>query len=211
MQLIPEEIERYVSEYTDPVSPLLNRLEKETREKTPHPQMLSGKVEGRFLQMLIGISGARNALEIGTFTGYSTLMMAEGLPEDGEIVTLEIDDAYADIAERYFTISPFRDKIRLIRGPAKNKLRAMPQQAFDFIFIDADKTSYGYYYREGIRILRRGGLIATDNTLWSGKILQPDDDDSRAIARFNKMVKKDTRVEKVMLTIRDGIYLIRKK
>jgi caffeoyl-CoA O-methyltransferase len=211
MQLIPPDIEQYVSKQTDPVSPLLKRLEKETREKTPHPQMLSGPVEGRFLQMLIRLSGARNVLEIGTFTGYSALMMAEGLPEDGEIVTLEIDDTYADIAARYFTISPCGNKIQLIRGPARNSLSKLPQQAFDFIFIDADKGSYGDYYEEGIRLIRKGGLITVDNTLWNGKALRPDDDDSRAIARFNNLVQQDSRVEKVMLTIRDGIYLARKK
>lgn len=211
MHIIPLDIAQYVSEQTDPVSPLLERLEQETQEKTPHPQMLSGKVEGRFLQMLIRISGARRVLEIGTFTGYSALMMAEGLPGDGEIVTLEIDDAYADIAERYFTISPYSEKIRLIRGPAGSSLSVLPQQSFDFIFIDADKVSYGSYYEEGIRLLKQGGLMTVDNTLWNGKALQPDDDDSRAIAWFNNLVKQDSRVEKVMLTIRDGLFLIRKK
>jgi caffeoyl-CoA O-methyltransferase len=211
MGFIPKEIEEYAADHTSPVSSLLKRLEKETAQKTPLPQMLSGKVEDRFLQILIRISGARRVVEIGTFTGYSTLMMAEGLDEDGEIMTLEISEEYAEIARRYFRRSPFGDKITLVLGPAVDTLRKIPGRSVDFVFIDADKASYPAYYRESFRILRKGGLIAADNALWSGKVLAPADEDSRGIALFNEIVKKDKRVEKVMLTIRDGVYLIRKK
>jgi caffeoyl-CoA O-methyltransferase len=173
--------------------------------------MLSGKVEDRLLQMLIRISGAKRAVEIGTFTGYSSLMMAEGLPEDGELITLEICKKYAEIAMRYFKRSPYADRIKLIFGPALNSLKQIPDESIDFVFIDADKKSYTLYYKESLRILQKGGLIAVDNTLWSGRVLSPQDADSKAIALFNEIVKNDETVEKVMLTIRDGLFLIRKK
>jgi len=211
MELIPKEIEKYVAEHTSPVSSLLDELEKETNEKTLSPQMLSGKVEDRLLQMLIRISGAKRVVEIGTFTGYSSLMMAEGLPEDGELITLEACKKYAEIAMSHFKRSPYGGRIKLIFGPALNSLKQIPDESIDFVFIDADKKSYTHYYKESIRILRKGGLITVDNTLWSGRVLSPQDADSKAIALFNEIVKKDKSVEKVMLTVRDGIYLIRKK
>jgi len=211
MELIPKEIEKYVAEHTSPVSSLLVELERETNEKTLAPQMLSGKVEDRLLQMLIRISGAKRIVEIGTFTGYSSLMMAEGLPEDGELITLETCKKYAEIAMRYFKKSPHSDRIKLIFGPALKSLKQISNESIDFVFIDADKKSYTLYYKESIRILRKGGLIAVDNTLWSGRVLSPQDDDSKAIALLNEIVKKDEDVEKVMLTVRDGVYLIRKK
>jgi len=211
MELIPKEIEKYVAEHTSPVSSLLDELERETYETTLIPQMLSGKVEDRLLQMLIRISGAKRVVEIGTFTGYSSLMMAEALPEDGKLITLEICKKYAEIAMRYFKRSPYADRIKLIFGPALNSLKQIPDESMDFVFIDADKKSYTLYYKESLRILRKGGLIAVDNTLWSGRVLSPQDADNKAIALFNEIVKKDETVEKVMLTIRDGLFLIRKK
>jgi caffeoyl-CoA O-methyltransferase len=211
VKLIPKEIEKYVAEHTSPVSSLLDELEKKTYEKTLIPQMLSGKVEDRLLQMLIHISGAKRVVEIGTFTGYSSLMMAEALPEDGELITLETCKKYAEIAMSYFKRSPYGNRIKLIFGPALNFLKQIPDESIDFIFIDADKKSYTLYYKKSLRILRKGGLIAVDNTLWSGRVLSPQDADSKAIALFNEIVKKDETVEKVMLTVRDGVYLIRKK
>jgi caffeoyl-CoA O-methyltransferase len=211
VELIPKEIQKYVAEHTSPVSSLLEELEKETNEKTLSPQMLSGKVEDKLLQMLIRISGAKRVVEIGTFTGYSSLMMAEGLPEDGELITLETCKKYAEIAKRYFKKSPYAGRIKLIFGPALNSLKQILDESIDFVFIDADKKSYTLYYKESLRILRKGGLIAVDNTLWSGRVLSPQDADSKAIALFNEIVKKDERVEKVMLTVRDGVYIIRKK
>lgn len=211
MELIPKEIEKYVAEHTSPVSSLLDELERETNEKTLAPQMLSGKVEDRLLQMLIRISGTKRIVEIGTFTGYSSLMMAEGLPEDGKLITLETCKKHAEIAMSYFKRSPYADRIKLIFGPALNSLKQISNESIDFVFIDADKKSYTLYYKESLRILKKGGLIAVDNTLWSGRVLSPQDTDSKAIALFNEIVKKDEGVEKVMLTVRDGVYLIRKK
>ena len=208
---VPQKIEQYAAEYTSPLSPLLEELQRETILTMDNAQMLTGVVEGRLLQMLVKISGAKRVFEIGTFTGFSALMMAEGLPEDGELITCEIDKEHAAFARRYFRRSPHGKKIQLKAGPAIKTLKNISDRSMDFIFIDADKISYPLYYTEGMRVLRRGGLIAADNVLWSGKVLRPDDDDSRAIALFNDMVKNDSMAEKVFLPIRDGVYLIRKK
>jgi caffeoyl-CoA O-methyltransferase len=208
---LPEDLERYAAEHTGPVSPLLEEIERETRERTGHPGMLTGRVEGTFLRMLVGISGARRVVDIGTFTGYSALMMAEGLPEDGLLITCEIVEAHADMARRFFARSPHGRKIRLAIGPAIGTLRGIEDRSVDFVFIDADKGSYTLYYEESLRILKPGGLVVADNAFWHGRVLSPRDDDDRAIASFNRTVREDERVEKVLLTVRDGIYLIRKR
>ena len=207
----PEDLEQYIEKHVGPVSPLLEELERETRERTGHPGMLTGRVEGAFLRMLVTLSGARKVMEIGTFTGYSALMMAEGLPADGELVTCETSREYASIARKYFDRSPHGKKIRLVPGPAAGTLRGVPDGSVDFVFIDADKGGYSLYFEESVRILRSGGLIAADNVLWYGRVLSPEDDDSRAIVSFNRRVMSDDRVEKVMLPVRDGIYLVRKR
>jgi caffeoyl-CoA O-methyltransferase len=208
---LPKELARYVEENVDPVSPLLEELERETREKTDNPGMLTGRVEGVLLRMLVRVSGARKVVEIGTFTGYSALMMAEGLPSEGELVTCEVSEEYASFARKYFRRSPHGSKIRLALGPAIDTLRGIPDGSVDFVFIDADKELYPRYYEESVRILRTGGVIVADNVLWYGQILSPEDADSRAIVEFNRQVKADDRVEKVMLPVRDGVYLIRKQ
>lgn len=208
---LPREVARYVEDHAEPVSPLLEELERETRERTSHPGMLTGRVEGALLRMLVRISGARRVVEIGTFTGYSALMMAEGLAADGELLTCEVSETYASIARRYFRRSPNGARIRLAVGPAARTLRGVADGTTDFVFIDADKESYTLYYEESLRILRPGGLIAADNALWSGRVLSPEDGDSRAIAAFNRLVRSDGRTEKVMLPVRDGVYLIRKR
>jgi len=208
---LPEDLRRYVEEHVGPVPPLLEELERETRKSTDSPGMLTGKVEGAFLKLLVRLSGARKVLEIGTFTGYSALMMAEGLPADGELVTCEISKEHASLAQRYFDRSPNGRKIRIALGPAAETLRGIPDGSVDFVFIDADKERYPFYYEECVRVLRSGGLIAADNVLWYGRVLSPEDEASRAIVRFNRTVMGDDRVEKVMLPVRDGIYLIRKR
>jgi caffeoyl-CoA O-methyltransferase len=208
---LPEGLARYIEENVGPVSPLLEELERETREKTDRPGMLTGRMEGAFLRMLVRVVGAKKVLEIGTFTGYSALMMAEGLPPDGELVTCEVSKEYASIARRYFRRSPHGSKIRLALGPALDTLRGIPGGSVDFVFIDADKELYTRYYEEGLRILRSGGVIAADNVLWYGQVLSPQDEQTRAIVEFNRHVKADGRVEKVMLPVRDGVYLIRKQ
>ena len=208
---LPEGLRRYVEEHVGPVPPLLEELERETRASTDSPGMLTGRVEGTFLRMLVRLSGARKVLEIGTFTGYSALLMAEGLPADGELVTCEISGEHAALAQRYFDRSPEGRKIRLALGPAADTLRGITDGSVDFVFIDADKERYPFYYEESFRVLRSGGLIAVDNVLWYGRVLSPEDEASRAIVEFNRRVMGDDRVEKVMLPVRDGVYLIRKR
>lgn len=209
--LVSKAIEEYVENYSSPVSSLLEELEKETYEIMDEPEMLSGQVECRLLQLLIRISDTKKVVELGTFTGYSALMMAEALPDKGELITCEISLEKIQFAQRYFNLSPHGRKIKLMQEPARETLRKISSNSTDFVFIDADKPSYPHYYMESYRIVKNGGLIVADNSLWSGRVLDPKDDDSRAIAEFNDMVKTDDRVEKVLLTIRDGVYLIRKK
>jgi caffeoyl-CoA O-methyltransferase len=173
--------------------------------------MLTGRVEGRFLQLMTQLSGARRIVDIGTFTGYSALAMAEVLPDDGKILTIERNSDHAKIAQGFFDRSPGGRKITMRVGNALEILKALPEAETDLIFIDADKRDYSVYYEESMRISRNGGLILADNALWYGRIFDPKDDESRAVANFNELVKADKRAEKLFLTIRDGIYLIRKR
>ena len=209
--ILPEEIEKYVEVHSTPASSLLNELMEETCRRTEYSNMLSGPVEGRLLQMLIQVGGFKRVLEIGTFTGYSALTMAEALPLDGELVTCEIEEKFAKIALEFFIKSPQGRKIRLVMGPALQALKKYEEAYFDMVFIDADKVSYIRYYEESLRIVRKCGLIVADNALWKGNMLNPDDENSQAIADFNRYVNQDFRVDNCILTVRDGIHLIRKK
>lgn len=206
-------IEEYIDEHTDEVSPLVRELLKETEEKTGRARWSIGKLEGKFLQLLVRISGTKNAVEVGTFTGYSALMIAEALPDDGTLTTCETNEEFARIALQYFNKSPHGEKIHLKLRPAMETLGDLPGESTDFIFIDADKTSYSQYFEEALRILRQGGLIFVDNVFWRRKIFASKitNENARAIAAFNEKIRRDDRVEKVMLNIRDGVYLIRKK
>lgn len=210
MDIVAREAEEYASDHTTPMSALLEEIEYFTLTSTPYPNMLTGRVEGRFLQLAAQLSGAQRIVEIGTFTGYSALSMAEGLPEGGQILTIENNPAHAKIAQDFFDRSPSGLNITLRLGEALEILKTLPDAETDLVFIDADKQNYSAYYRESMRILRNGGLILADNALWYGRIFDPKDDDSRAMADFNELVKADDRAEKLFLTIRDGIYLIRK-
>jgi len=205
--------DKYIDDHTDDVSPLLRELVEETEEVTGLSRWSIGKVEGKLLQLLVKISGVRKAIEIGTFTGYSALIIAEALPEDGRLITCETNEKHAEIARRYFDKSPHSAKISLKLKPAIETLKGIADSSVDFVFIDADKPSYSLYFDEAMRILQSGGLIFVDNVFWRNKIFkQPiTNENARAIAAFNAKVKKDDRVEKVMLSVRDGIYLIRKK
>jgi caffeoyl-CoA O-methyltransferase len=205
-------VEDYVDAHTDDVSTLLEELLAETEKITGRSRWSIGKVEGKLLQMLIKISNARRVLEVGTFTGYSALAMAEALPDDGRLTTLENSREFADIASRYFEKSPYGSKIELIFGPALQSIKAMPDSRHDFAFIDADKPSYGLYFDEALRVLRPGGIILVDNVFWRYKIFKKkiSNENARAIAAFNEKVRRENRVEKVMLSVRDGVYLIRK-
>ena len=174
------------------------------------PQMLTGPVEGRFLELLVHASGARRILEIGTFTGFSALSMAAALPEDGTIDTLDIEPKHAEVAQRYFDRSPHGSKITLHLGPALDTIAGL-EGSFDLVFIDADKENYDAYYEAVLPRLSEGALIAIDNTLWSGRVLEPEDETTRLIAALNDKLAADERVVAVQLTVRDGITLLRRR
>lgn len=210
MDIVAKGAEEYALQHTTPLSPLLEEIEHVTLSTSRYPSMLTGRVEGRFLQLIAQLSGAQRIVDIGTFTGYSALAMAEVLPEGGEILTIENNPEHAQIARGFFDRSPFGPRITLRPGDALSVMKTLPDGKTDLVFIDADKKNYSAYYRESMRILRKGGLILADNALWYGRIFDPKDEDSRAMAEFNEMVKTDNRAEKLFLTIRDGIYLIRK-
>jgi caffeoyl-CoA O-methyltransferase len=174
------------------------------------PQMVSGPLEGNFLRLLVQISGAKSVLEIGMFTGFSALSMAAGLPADGKLTTLELDPKCIETGKRYFARSEHGKKITIKEGPALESLKDLPGP-FDFVFIDADKTNYTNYYNAVLPKVRGGGLILVDNVLWGGAVLDPKSPSDKAITELNDRVALDDRVDKVLLTIRDGVLLIRKK
>ncbi|WP_437983985.1 O-methyltransferase [Sorangium sp. So ce117] len=210
--IVNPELDRYVHDHSEPPPALLDELREFTLAHEPRAVMQVGRVEGSLLRMLVALMQARRVLEIGTFTGYSALSMAEALPPDGELITCDRDPEVARIARSFFDRSEHGGKIRIALGDALATLRAMPASpAFDLVFIDADKERYPAYYEEALPRLRRGGLIVADNTLWSGEVLAPESVDGRAIAAFNDLVFRDPRVEKVMLTVRDGVTLARKR
>jgi caffeoyl-CoA O-methyltransferase len=205
------QIEAYATAHTAAEPQLLEQLAAETRRVTSMPQMMVGQLEGRFLKMLVAAVSARRVLEIGTFTGYSALSMAEALPADGRLVTCELDPRHAEIAQSWFDRSPFGERIELRLGPALDTLRSL-DGPFDFVFIDADKTGYADYYQAVLPLLGERGLICVDNVLRGGGVLDPAsaDEGTRAIIEFNEMVARDPRVECVMVPIRDGVSLIRR-
>ena len=208
--LVPKEIEEYAQEHSDDVEPLFHELRDQTFAEMASPEMQVGRLEGRFLHLMVKLTSARRVLEIGMFTGYSTLMMASALPGDGELITCEIDPKAEAIARRAFARHPDGRKIQVRMGPALDTLKSVAGP-LDLVFIDADKGNYVAYYEAVLPLLRAGGLIVADNTLWSGKVLDPKTDADRAIVRFNDHVAGDSRVEKVMLTVRDGMTLARKR
>jgi caffeoyl-CoA O-methyltransferase len=208
--IVSEEIDRYTEEHTTPPTELLAALAEETRASLRLPQMLTGTVEGRLLEMLVWLSSARHVLELGTYSGYSSLSMAPALPEGGRIDTCEISEEHAAVARRYIAESPYADRITVHVGPALETIERLDGK-FDFVFIDADKENYVNYYEAVLPRLAERGLIAADNTLWSGRVLDESDDSegTRAIKTFNEHVRSDPRVASVMLSVRDGVTLIR--
>lgn len=210
--IVPQAIERYCAVHTNAASPLLRELEDYTRAHCQDAQMLTGPVEGALLQLLIQVSGARCVLEIGTFTGYSALTMAEALADEGRIITCEVKPEHARIAQSFFDRSPHGAKIEIRQGPALATIGALaPEEQFDFAFLDADKENYVNYYDALVPLLHRGGLLVADNTLWSGRVLDPKEKNDRAIAAFNERVASDARVSRVLLSVRDGVTVARKR
>lgn len=210
--IIPKAFDDYCAAHTTPPVPLLAELETWTRAQVKHPQMLTGHLEGALLAWLVRLTGARRVLEIGTYTGYSALAMAAALPGDGELVTCDNDPKHAGIAQSYFDRSPHGRKIKLILGPALETLAAFPAHTvFDLVFLDADKENYSNYYEAILPRLQPNGLLVVDNVLWSGKVLAPRKKTDKAIVVLNDRVRNDARVECLMLPVRDGMLLVRKK
>jgi caffeoyl-CoA O-methyltransferase len=209
MKFIDEKIEDYCRAHTTPLPELFSRLRDATYAGTKLPQMQVGLLEGRFLGLLVAIAGAKRVLELGTFTGFSALAMAQALPEDGKLITCDVDAEDTAMAKRFWAESPHGKKIELRLGPALETLDTL-HETFDFAFIDADKPNYINYWEKVLPKVRQGGLIAVDNVLWSGNVLAPKEKSDHEIVAFNKHARADKRVEQVMLSLRDGVLLARK-
>ncbi len=208
----PEEIDEYARAHTTRPDELLERLYDETHEKLSAPQMLTGPLEGRFLEMLVWASGAKRVLEIGTYSGYSALSMAAALPDDGELITCDVWEEANEMARRYAAESPHGSKIDFRLGPALETIETL-DGPFDLVFIDADKENYVNYFHATLPLLAERGLIVFDNTLWSGRVVPGYDDGSdqtKAFRELNDALVGDPRGVVVMLPIRDGVTLFRK-
>ncbi|MHB1178398.1 MAG: O-methyltransferase [Daejeonella sp.] len=211
MDLISEELKAYLASHCDAENELLKAIDRETHLKVPMPRMLSGHYQGRVLSMLSKMINPQRILEVGTYTGYATLCLAEGLTENGTIHTIDINAELEDMVRDNFRKSTFNDKIIYHPGDA-SKIIPELNEVFDLVFIDADKKNNETYYHLLMDKLRPGGIIVVDNVLWSGKVLEETNDQNTAIiVKFNQMVSKDVRVEKLILPIRDGLFVIRKK
>jgi caffeoyl-CoA O-methyltransferase len=211
MTILPPELEAYVEEHTTPPEPRMAALAEETRASLQLPQMLTGTVEGRLLEMLVFALRPQLVLELGTYSGYSALSMAAVLPPGGRIVTCEISDEHADFAQRHIDASPYADRIEIRRGPGLETIASL-DGPLDLVFIDADKTGYADYYDATLPKLSDRGLIVIDNTLWSGRVADPSNDDetTQVIRAFDDKVRDDPRVVSVMLSVRDGVTLVRR-
>jgi caffeoyl-CoA O-methyltransferase len=210
MDYIDERVERYAEEHTTSGGDVFDRLAAETREKTTAPQMMVGRIEGKFLEFLVRTTGAQNVLELGTFTGYSSISMAKGLVGTGRIVSCDVNPETTAIARRYAEEVGVAERIEYRLGPALDALPSL-DGPFDLIFVDADKVNYLNYYEALLPKLAPNGLMIFDNTLWSGRVVEEDGDEStRAIQQLNERVRRDERVECVLLTVRDGMLLVRR-
>jgi caffeoyl-CoA O-methyltransferase len=212
MDIIDPSAQAYAQRYSSVTGPLLQEIAAYTEAHHPEAQMLSGPLQGKFLEMLSVLLRPRRILEIGTFMGYSALCLASGLAEDGRLHTIELREEDADLAAENFRRANWQDRIILHRGNALAIIPAL-KEVWDLVFIDADKVNYGEYYKLVLPRLRAGGLIIADNVLFHGQVLTKEvqGKNAKAIQAFNELIAGDGTVEKVMLTIRDGLYLIRKK
>lgn len=208
--MISEELQNLLLQYCEPENELLRHIDRETNLKVLLPRMLSGHYQGRVLSFLSKMTAPKRILEIGTFTGYATLCLAEGLANDGIIYTLDINAELEEMVRNNFAKSPLNDKIKYIIGDATTSINSL-KDTFDLVFIDADKKNNGTYYDMIFNQVRPGGIIIVDNVLWSGKILNKSQDkDTKNISNFNDKINADTRVEKLILPVRDGLFIIRK-
>ena len=210
MNLISKEIEQYCLDQSQKDTDLLKDLVNRTLKEEEIPQMLSGPLVSGLLQLLIKITGAKKILEIGMFTGYSTLKMAEALPKDGEVHTCELMEKHVKTAEKWFNKSNDGYKIIIHQGKAIDQLSSFKIGSFDLIFIDADKTNYPEYYRISTALLKVGGIVVLDNMLWNGEVLNPKDDNAKALRETAELIKNNHRLESLLLPVRDGILIYRK-
>lgn len=210
---ITDDISRYAEQHTTPESPLLQRINRETNTQVSHPNMISGHLQGRLLSMISHLVNPSKILEIGTFTGYSALCLAEGLQEGGILHTIDNNDELADRCRAYFKEAGAEKKIVLHTGDALDIIPTL-EGPFDLVFIDADKPNYEQYFDLVIDKVRPGGIILADNVLYHGEVLQHADkrsNNAKAISAFNKKIASSNAVEKVLLTVRDGLFMMRKK
>ncbi len=211
MSFMTDELSVYLENSCEPEPTLLKKINRETQLEVLKPRMLSGHFQGRVLSMLTKMMMPKRILEVGTYTGYATLCFAEGLPVDGKIITLDVNEELEERVRGYFEESVYRSKIDYRIGDAANIIHTL-SEIFDIVFIDADKINNGLYYNLVFDKVRSGGLIIVDNVLWSGKVVaKSTDTDTTNINSFNEKVSADTRVEKLILPLRDGLFLIRKK
>ena len=208
--MVSEDIEQYCKDLSSQDSELLKELSQATWEMEDIPQMLCGSLVGGLLQLLIKISRAERILEIGMFTGYSTLKMAEALPDDGEIHSCELMENHVKTAKGWFEKSEVNYKIHIHEGDAIKTLEEFRVGTFDMIFVDADKTGYPEYYRKGNALLKKGGIAVFDNMLWSGTVLNPDDKESKSLRETAELIKNNHRLEPLLLPVRDGVMIYRK-
>jgi predicted O-methyltransferase YrrM len=209
--MISDELQQLLLKYSEPEDLLLQQIDRQTNLKVLLPRMISGHYQGRVLSLLSKMISPKRILEIGTFTGYATLCLAEGLSKEGIIYTLDINVELEDMVRENFAKSPLNSKIKYIIGDANESLKNI-NETLDLVFIDADKKNNGTYYDLVFDQVRPGGLIIVDNVLWSGKVLQDaQDKDTKNITHFNDKIAADERVEKLILPVRDGLFIIRKK
>jgi caffeoyl-CoA O-methyltransferase len=211
MDFIPEELQKYVAVHTSPESELLKEIARDTHAKILMPRMLSGHVQGRFLSMISQMVRPEKILEVGTYTGYSAVCLAEGLSSDGLLITLDKNEELEDRVRTYFAKAGLQGKIEYRVGDAATIIPLL-KHTFDLVFIDADKENYSTYYDLIFDKVRPGGFILADNVLWSGKVVKAKPDkDTRALIEFNQKVRNDARVDCMLLPLRDGIMMIRKR
>ena len=210
MEFIPKDLNEYTEKHTSPESTLLSRLNRETYLKANVPRMISGHFQGRLLSMLSKLVQPTTILEIGTYTGYSALCLAEGLREGGKLITIDINEELEEMVSEFVQEAGFKDKIDCRIGAALDIIPTL-EESFDLVFIDADKSNYSNYYDLAFPKVKKGGLIVVDNVLWSAKVLQESPDDkTEAIMALNDKIQNDDRVENVLLPVRDGMMVVRK-
>ncbi|MCP9201428.1 O-methyltransferase [Gramella sp. GC03-9] len=213
MHFLPEKIDDYIIAHSEKEPELLSRLNRETNQKMLQPRMLSGHYQGRVLSLLSKIKMPGSILEIGTYTGYSALCLAEGLTKDGKLHTIDVNEELVDFQKKYFDQSPYSAQIHQYLGDATEIIPQIPEK-FDMVFIDADKPNYPAYFDLIIDKMNPGGIILSDNVLWSGKVVEKvkeDDESTQALLVYNKMLAEDPRVETVIMPLRDGLTISRVK